>query len=102
MLLTDYLDKGASLGPEKPCLTTDGLSLSYAETQAFSYRFARAVAAAGVSPGAQDRRALGQRSRRLRLRVRDFARRMRLVSDQPAQRGRGNAFHPRQFRLPKS
>ncbi len=22
MLLTDYLDKGASLGPEKPCLTT--------------------------------------------------------------------------------
>ena len=53
MLLTDYLDKGASLGPEKPCLTTDGLTLSYAETQAFSYRFARAIAAAGVSPGAK-------------------------------------------------
>jgi fatty-acyl-CoA synthase len=53
LLLTDYLDKGASLGPEKPCLTTEGLALSYAETQAFSYRFARAVAAAGVSPGAK-------------------------------------------------
>jgi fatty-acyl-CoA synthase len=53
LLLTDYLDKGASLGPEKPCLTTEGLTLSYAQTQAFSYRFARAVAAAGVSPGAK-------------------------------------------------
>ena len=53
MLLTDYLDKGASLGPEKPCLTTDGLALSYAETQRFSYRFARAIAAAGFAPGAK-------------------------------------------------
>ena len=53
MLLTDYLDKGASLGPDKPCLTTDSLALSYAETQAFSHRFARAVAAAGIAPGAK-------------------------------------------------
>ncbi len=53
MLLTDYLDKGASLGPEKPCLTTDGLALSYAETQRFSYRFARAIAADGFAPGAK-------------------------------------------------
>lgn len=53
MLLTDYLDKGASLGPEKPCLTTDGLALSYADTQRFSYRFARAIAASDVAPGAK-------------------------------------------------
>jgi fatty-acyl-CoA synthase len=53
MLLTDYLDKGASLGPSRPCLTTDGLALSYGETQAFSYRFARAMAAADVAPGAK-------------------------------------------------
>ena len=53
MLLTDYLDKGASLGPEKPCLATDGVALSYTQTQAFSYRFAQGVAAAGVLPGAK-------------------------------------------------
>ena len=26
--LVDYLDKGASLGPDAPCLTTDGESSS--------------------------------------------------------------------------
>ena len=33
MRLVDYLDKGASLGPDAPCLTTDGESLSYAEVR---------------------------------------------------------------------
>jgi len=27
--LIDYLDKGASLGPEAPCLTTGGRTLTY-------------------------------------------------------------------------
>jgi fatty-acyl-CoA synthase len=53
MLLTDYLDKGASLGAERACLTTEGLTLSYAETQRFSHRMARAIVAEGVAPGAK-------------------------------------------------
>lgn len=51
MRLVDYLDKGASLGPERPCLTTDGVSLSYREVQDLSYRVAAALATAGVAPG---------------------------------------------------
>ena len=51
MLLTDYLDKGASLGPGKPCLTTDDVALSYADVQRLTYRVARALAAAGIAPG---------------------------------------------------
>ena len=42
MLLTDYLDKGASLGPEKPCLTTDDLLSPTPRRSDFNYRFARA------------------------------------------------------------
>ena len=34
MRLVDYLDKGTSLGPDAPCLTTDGETRSYAEVQA--------------------------------------------------------------------
>ncbi|GAA1028766.1 MULTISPECIES: acyl-CoA synthetase [Amycolatopsis] len=51
MRLTDYLDKGASLGPSAPCLTTDGGSLSYSEVQQLSWRVARALARSGVRPG---------------------------------------------------
>ncbi|MFD2465922.1 acyl-CoA synthetase [Amycolatopsis silviterrae] len=51
MRLTDYLDKGASLGPSAPCLTTDGGSLSYGEVQQLSWRVARALARSGVRPG---------------------------------------------------
>ncbi len=51
MLLCDYLDKGASLGPEAPCLTLAGTSLSYAQVQALSWQVARALAAAGIGPG---------------------------------------------------
>ena len=49
--LADYLDKGASLRPDAPCLTTDGATSSYAEVQALSVRVAAALEAQGVSPG---------------------------------------------------
>ncbi|MGW6280756.1 acyl-CoA synthetase [Kribbella sp. NPDC055071] len=51
MRLVDYLDKGASLGPDAPCLTTDGETLSYAEVQQLSYEIAGGLAASGVRPG---------------------------------------------------
>ncbi len=51
MSLTAYLDKGASLGPEAPCLTMAGGSLSYGEVQAFSWSVARALTRSGVRPG---------------------------------------------------
>ncbi|WP_043828027.1 acyl-CoA synthetase [Amycolatopsis nivea] len=51
MRLTDYLDKGASLGPSAPCLTTDGGSLTYGEVQQLSWQVARALARSGVRPG---------------------------------------------------
>ncbi|GAA0621052.1 long-chain fatty acid--CoA ligase [Kribbella sandramycini] len=51
MRLVDYLDKGASLGPDRPCLTTDGETLSYADVQELSHRIAAGLAASGVTPG---------------------------------------------------
>ena len=51
MRLVDYLDKGADLGPDHPCLTTDGTSESYAEVRALAARIAAALAACGVRPG---------------------------------------------------
>lgn len=51
MRLHDYLDKGASLDPSAPCLTTREKTMSYAEVQAFSYTLARALGRAGVVPG---------------------------------------------------
>ncbi len=51
MRLVDYLDKGASLGPDAPCLTTDGSSLSYGQVRDLSSRVAAALAAHGVQPG---------------------------------------------------
>ena len=51
MRLVDYLDKGASLGPDRPCLTADGSSSTYAEVQVLSHRIASALLAAGVTPG---------------------------------------------------
>jgi len=51
MRLTDYLDKGASLGPDRPCLTMGSLSLSYGEVQGLSYRVARALDRSGIRPG---------------------------------------------------
>ncbi|MFT4098484.1 MAG: long-chain fatty acid--CoA ligase [Rhodoblastus sp.] len=53
MRLIDYLDKGASLGPDRPCLTMDARDMSYAQVQALTYRVARALAADKVKPGAK-------------------------------------------------
>src|ERR1700751_4056166 len=49
--LVDYLDKGASLCADAPCLTMDGKDLSYGDVQLLSYRIARGIANSGVSPG---------------------------------------------------
>lgn len=51
MRLTDYLDKGASLGPDAPCLTMDDRTLSYAEVQRLSRLVARALERSGVRAG---------------------------------------------------
>ena len=51
MRLIDYLDKGASLGAEAPCLTTAGRTLSYADVQRLSWRIARALDRSGIAPG---------------------------------------------------
>ncbi|HEY4461143.1 MAG TPA: long-chain fatty acid--CoA ligase [Streptosporangiaceae bacterium] len=51
MRLTDYLDKGASLGPGAPCLTMDGRTLTYGEVRELSWRIARALDSSGVRPG---------------------------------------------------
>src|SRR6266850_1822433 len=51
MRLVDYLDKGASLGTDAPCLTMDGKDLSYGDVQRLSYRIARGLTNSGVTPG---------------------------------------------------
>jgi len=51
MRLVEFLDKGASLGTENPCLTMNGKDLSYGEVQSFSYRVARALQRDGVAAG---------------------------------------------------
>ncbi len=51
MRLTDYLDKGASLGAEAPCLTMAGRSLTYFDVQRLSWRIARALDRSGIRPG---------------------------------------------------
>ncbi len=50
MRFIDYLDKGASLGADAPCLTMDGRDLSYGDVQRLSYRIAT------FSPGAMPER----------------------------------------------
>jgi acyl-CoA synthetase (AMP-forming)/AMP-acid ligase II len=49
--LTSWLDKGASLGGDAPCLTLDGASLSYEDVVVLSHRIARALRRSGVRPG---------------------------------------------------
>jgi acyl-CoA synthetase (AMP-forming)/AMP-acid ligase II len=51
MRLTDYLDKGASLGPSSPCLTMGDRTLSYADVQDLSRRVAAALARSGIAAG---------------------------------------------------
>jgi fatty-acyl-CoA synthase len=49
--LTDYLDKGASLGAAAPCLTMGGRTLTYGDVQQLSWKVAGALARSGVRPG---------------------------------------------------
>jgi fatty-acyl-CoA synthase len=51
MRFIDYLDKGASLGADAPCLTMDGRDLSYGAVQRLSYRIARAFERSGIAAG---------------------------------------------------
>src|SRR3954451_17400580 len=51
MSLAAYLDKGASLGPDAPCLTMGDRTLSYGEVQAFTRRVDRALVRSCVRPG---------------------------------------------------
>lgn len=51
MRLADYLDKGASLGVDAPCLVCDGQTWTYGETQELSEQVAAALEARGVAPG---------------------------------------------------
>ena len=51
MRLLDYLDKGASLGAARPCLTMNGRTLDYAAVQQLSWRVGRALDRSGVRPG---------------------------------------------------
>ncbi|MBK1785808.1 acyl-CoA synthetase [Prauserella cavernicola] len=51
MRLTDYLDKGVSLGGDAACLTTDGVSVTYTEVQRSTRRIAAALHASGIEPG---------------------------------------------------
>ena len=51
MQLSDYLDKGASLGPDAPCLTTDSQTRSYAEVQELSRRIAAGLVGQGIGAG---------------------------------------------------
>ena len=49
--LADYLDKGASLGRDAPCLVEGDRTLSYGDVQDLSHRVAGALARDGVEPG---------------------------------------------------
>ena len=51
MSLTFYLDKGASLDAEAPCLTLDEVSLTYREVVDLSHAVARALRRSAVAPG---------------------------------------------------
>ena len=49
--LVDYLDKGASLGRDAPCLVQGDTTLSYGDVQDLSWSVAGALKASGISPG---------------------------------------------------
>ena len=87
MRLSDYLDKGASLGPASPCLTMGERTLTYGDVQQLSWRSPGRCAGPG-SRRREGRDPVGQRPDRLLLRVRDRPGRRRVVPDQSAQRGR--------------
>src|SRR3954465_14178756 len=49
--LADYLDKGASLGRDAPCLVEGERTLSYGQVQDLSWAVAGALARSRVAPG---------------------------------------------------
>jgi Acyl-CoA synthetases (AMP-forming)/AMP-acid ligases II len=51
MSLADYLDKGASLGRDAPCLVAGVETMSYGDVQDLSWTVAGALARSGVRPG---------------------------------------------------
>jgi acyl-CoA synthetase (AMP-forming)/AMP-acid ligase II len=51
--LSDYLDKGASLGRDAPCLVEGDRTLSYGDVVDLSHRVAGALARDGIAPGAK-------------------------------------------------
>jgi acyl-CoA synthetase (AMP-forming)/AMP-acid ligase II len=51
MRLADFLDKGASIDPHAPCLTTDGETRSYGQVQEMSVAIAAGLIARGIRPG---------------------------------------------------
>ena len=51
MRLTDYLDKGTSIGADAPCLVMGDTSMTYADVQQLSHRIAHALAALSIVPG---------------------------------------------------
>jgi fatty-acyl-CoA synthase len=51
MRLIDYLDKGATLGADAPCLTMGEADISYGEAQRLTFRVARALQGSGVKAG---------------------------------------------------
>ena len=51
MRLTDFLDKGASLGLDAPCLTMAGDTRTYGDVQRLSWKIARALSRSGIRPG---------------------------------------------------
>lgn len=53
MRLIDYLDKGAMLGADRPCLTMGDVEFSYAKVQKLSYQVGRILQNAGVRPGSK-------------------------------------------------
>ena len=99
MRLTDYLDKGASLGPEAPCLTTAGRTLTYGDVQRLSWRIARALDRSGRPSRRQGRDLVRERPGRVQLRVRHLPGGRGVVPGQPAQRGGGKPRPARLLRL---
>lgn len=51
MRLVEYLDKGASLGPDRPCLVAGERTFTYADVQERSHRVAAALHRSGIAAG---------------------------------------------------
>ena len=102
MRLADYLDKGASLGADAPCLTTDGVTRTYAQTQDLSWRIAAALVACGAGAGASVAILSANDPVAFTDGVRHQPGGRRLVPGQPAQRGEREPRAARAVRLPRA